>query len=167
MVGKNIASLRTGTPVGVVSEAIINPHNLKVDGWHAIELPKKRQGILLAQDIRDILPQGFIVDDHDAISEPGELIRLKEILKLNFQLIGKSVIDENRKRLGKVSDYAIDKDTFDVSKIHVAQSVFRSFKGGALLIDKSQVVEVNPHQIIVKQTANPLESELPATVPAS
>jgi uncharacterized protein YrrD len=147
---KPILSLRTGAPVGQALTPLINPNNLKIEGWHAEDRFNHRRGILLSQDIRDILPQGFVVNDHESISDTAELIRLKDTLELNFEIMGKPVFTESKKRLGKVSDYSFDREGFFIQKLYVAQSLIKSFSGGNLIVDRSQIVEITRSRVVVK-----------------
>lgn len=162
---KSILSLRTGTPVGQALSPLINPNNLKIEGWHAEDRFDKRRGILLAQDIRDILPQGFVVNDHEAISDPSELVRLKDLLELAFEIVGKPVYTEGKKRLGKVSDYAFERDGFFIQKLYVAQNVLKNFSGGSVIVDRSQIVEITRRKIIVKDAIVTEKSEQGAVAP--
>ncbi len=163
LLGKNILSLRIGGPIGIVNEPIINPNNLKVEGWHAVDTYKKTT-VLLSQDVRDILPQGFVVNDHEALTHPSELVRLKEILEHNFNLIGKPVYTTGNKRLGKVSDYSFEKNAFFVQKLYVSQSIIKSFSGGTLTIDRTQIVEITHKRITVEEAtaADPVATPAPA-----
>ncbi len=160
--GKNILSLRIGGPVGIANEIIINPNNLKIEGWHATDT-NKRFTILLSQDIRDILPQGFVVNDHEALTHPDELVRLQEILSYKFSLVGKPVYTAGKKRLGKVTDFAFDKDGFFVQKLYVGQSIIKSFSGGTLAIDRTQIVEITHQRITVNEATVPDTAPMPAT----
>ena len=150
LIGKNILSLRISSAIGVVNDIIINPNNLKIEGWYAADSNKKSV-ILLSQDIRDILPQGFVVNDLEALTPPDELIRLKETLSYNFSLMGKPVYTTGKKRLGRVTDYAFDKDAFFVQKLYVGQSILKSFSGGTLTIDRTQIVEITHQRITVNE----------------
>lgn len=149
---KPVLSLRTGMPIGRTISPLIDPNNLKIIGWHAEDRFSKSQGILLSQDVRDFLPQGLIVDDHDAITDPSELVRLKDLLNLEFKLIGMPVVTENSKKLGKVSDFSFEKNGFFVQKIYVARSVFKSLVTDSLIIDRSQIVEITLQHIVVKDS---------------
>jgi uncharacterized protein YrrD len=166
LISKPILSLRTSSPVGVATEVIINPNNLKIEGWHALDTNDKREGILLSQDVRDILPKGFAVNDHEAISDPADLVRLQKVLDIKFEIIGKPVITTNKKKLGKVSDYAFEKNAFFIQKIYVSQSILKNFSGGGLVIDRSQVVEITHRQIVVREATVRDEAPLQAPVAA-
>lgn len=162
LVEKNILSLRIGRPIGIAGEPIINPNNLKIEGWHALESDTKQTAILLSLDVRDILPQGFVVNDNEALTDPSELVRLKDLIANDFTVIGKSVTTTNRKRLGKVTDYTFEKNGFFIQKLYVSQSLLKSFTGGALMIDRSQIVEITNKKIVVKEATVQEAAPMPA-----
>ena len=149
--GKNILSLRIGRPIGIAGEPIINPNNLKIEGWHATDISSKQPAIMLSQDVRELVPKGFVVNDHDSLTPEGELIRLKEVLQNNFTLLGKTVVEGKRKKLGKITDYAFEKNGFFIQKLHVSQSIVKSFSGGTLIIDRTQIIEITDKRIVVKE----------------
>lgn len=159
---KSVLSLRTGTPVANIVSPIINPNNLKIEGFYCEDNLDKKELILLSQDIRDALPDGYVVNDHDVLAEPEDLVRLRAILELRFQLIGKQVVTVNKEKVGKVSDFATDANTMFVQKIYVAQSILKNFTGGSLSIDRSQIHEITPTRIII----NELMKKAPAAAAA-
>src|SRR5437868_4976902 len=112
LVPQKVMSLRTGGQVGLTTAFIINPNNLKVEGFYCQDIKhKKAQLILLYQDIRDVVAQGIVVNDHDALTDPDELVRLKDIMKLNFELVGKPVVTVSKQKIGKVNDFATELTT--------------------------------------------------------
>jgi sporulation protein YlmC with PRC-barrel domain len=166
LLNKSVLSLRTGSPIATITGPVINPDNLKIEGFYCQDrFDKKKELILLYQDIRDMLPQGYVVNDHDVLVEPEELVRLKEVLELNYQLVGKQVVTVGKEKVGKVSDYATEAETMFIQKIYVAQSVFKSLTGGSLSIDRSQVHETTPKKIIINDLLK--DSAVPAAAAAS
>ena len=163
LLNKSVMSLRTGGPIATVIGAIINPDNLKIEGFYCQDRYDKSQLVLLCQDIREILPQGYVVNDHDVLVEPEELIRLKKVLALNFELISKAVVTVSNDKVGKVSDYATEIESMYIQKIYVSQSVFKSLAGGSLSVDRNQVQEITPRKIIISD----LLGKAPATAPAT
>ena len=144
-------SLRTGQLVATAQEPIINPNNLKIEGFYCTDRFSKQELVLLYQDIRDIIPQGFVVDDHDVLTPPSELVRLKDIMSIGFTLIGKPVVTTSKQRVGKVSDYATEMETMYIQKIYVSQSMLKSFTGGSLGVDRSQINEITDKKIIINE----------------
>jgi len=163
VLNKPVLSLRTGSAVAEIIAPIINPDNLKIEGFYCQDNDSKGQLVLLYQDIRDILPQGLVIDDHDVLSDPEELIRLRTVLELNFELIGKPVETIEGEKVGKVSDYALEGTTMFIQKLYVSQSILKSLTGGSLSIDRTQIHEITPKKIII----NELMETAPAGAPAA
>lgn len=160
---KEILSLRAGAPIAKTTGVLFNPDNLKMEGFYCEDLLDKKQLILLDQDVRDILPQGIVVNDHDVLADPTDLVRLQKLLDLGFELIGMHVETVSGDKVGKVTDYAFEGTTMYVQKIYVSQSILKSFTGGNLSIDRTQIHEITPKKIII----NELLQTAPAGAPAA
>lgn len=156
-----VLSLRTGEQIARVTRALINPDNLKVEGLYCLDRYDKKQLILLNQDIRDILPKGIVVNDHDVLTEADELVRLKKVININYNPIGKQVVTVDRHKVGKVSDFAVETTSMYIQKLYVSQSLMRSLTGGSLSIDRSLVQEITPKRIIITE----LNNKAPAPAP--
>jgi len=163
LLNKAVLSLRTGMPIATITGPIFNPNNLKIEGFFCEDRYNKQELVLLYQDIRDIVAKGYVVNDHDVLVEAAELVRLKEVLELRFELIGKHVETVSKQKVGKVSDYATEMETMFVQKIYVSQSILKSLTGGSLSIDRTQINEITPKRIII----NELMKTSPAAAPAS
>jgi sporulation protein YlmC with PRC-barrel domain len=151
LLNRPVMSLRTGQPVATAVEPIINPNNLKIEGFYCTDRFSKDRLVLLYQDIRDVIPQGFVVDDHDVLTPPDELVRLKETLNIGFTLIGKPVVTTSKERVGKVGDYATEMETMYIQKLYVTQNMFKSFTGGSLGVDRNQINEITDKKIIINE----------------
>lgn len=162
-----VMSLRTGGRVAVANEPIINPNNLLIEGWYCTDSFSKQTLVLLSKDVRDFVPQGIAIDDHEVLTEPEELIRLREIMELNFQLIGKSVTTNHRRRLGKVSDYALDSLNMKIQKLYVSRPVYKSLSDGQLSIDRSQIIEITDRRVVVRDVDVKASAGVTSTAPAA
>jgi len=162
LLNKPVLSLRTGSPVAQVVAPIFNPNNLKLEGFYCEDSQNHRRLVLLYQDIRELTRQGFIVNDHDVLAEPEDLVRLKKILELNFELLKKPVETVNKEKVGKVTDYAIETTTMYVQKLYVAQSLFSNLTGGSLSVDRSQIVEITNRRIIIQELLKTAPTGAPA-----
>lgn len=149
LIGKPIMSLRTGQPVATVTGVIINPNNLKIEGFYCVDRFDRHELVLLYQDIRDVIAQGFVVNDHDVLAQPEDLVRLKKLMRLGFDLKGMRVVTVGGARLGKVSDYAIEVETMYIQKFYVTQGFMKGLTGGNLGIDRSQIHEITNTKVIV------------------
>lgn len=163
VVHKPILSLRAGVPVALVIAPIINPDNLKMEGFYCQDSADKKELVLLYQDIRDILSTGVVVNDYDVLAEPEDLVRLKELLDMRFDIIGKPVETVSREKVGKVSDYAFESSMMYIQKLYVSQSILKSLTSGALSVDRSQIHEITPKKVIIHD----LLETAPAGAPAA
>ena len=162
-----VVSLRAGTKIATAADMIINPNNLKVEGWHVTDRFNKKNLVMLSSEIREIATQGFLVNDHESLSPAEELIRLKPVLEIGFELIGKAVTTESGKRVGKVSDFAIETEAFIVKKIYVARSLLKDFSGGNVSIDRTQIIEITDKRIIVEEPTEEKKAPAAATAAAN
>lgn len=147
LLNKPLISIRLGGAIGYVREPIINPHNLHIDGFYC-PTSEKDNGIILDMDVREMSGKGLIIDDHLNISNEDELVRLKDIIKLKFTLIGKPVYS-GRTKLGRITDFAIDSKSLFVVKLYAQPSILKSVKTDRLIFDRSQIVEITDHKVVV------------------
>lgn len=163
LLNRPVLSLRTGGTIATTTGALINPNNLKIEGLYCVDaFNHKKTSILLYQDIRDNIVQGFVVNDQDVLSEPSELVRLKATINLHFELLGKSVVTTSKQKVGKVVDFATEMETFYIQKLYLAQSVFKNLTSGNLSVDRSQIVEITDKKIVIQD----LEQRMPAQASA-
>ena len=145
-----ILSLRTGTVIATALEPIINPNNLKIEGFYCHDsFDKKANLVLLYQDIREFIPQGIVVNDHEVLAEQDDIIRLKDLINLHFNILGKPVVTESKVKVGKINDYAVEIETMFIQKIYVAQALRKSISTSALSVDRNQIIEITDSKIII------------------
>jgi hypothetical protein len=143
-------SLRSGGQIATAQEPILNPHNLKIVGWWCSSNLIPGRTVLLADDVREVMPQGLAVNDESAISAPGDLVRHQDILNIRFELIDKLVKTKSHK-LGKVSDFTYD-DSMFVQKLYVSRSLVKLFSSeDTLIIDRVQILEITDKYILVDE----------------
>jgi hypothetical protein len=163
LVNQPVMSLRSGGQIAVTIAPIINPHNLKILGWWCKGSASQNQ-VLLAEEVREVMPNGLAVNDEEALSSPEDLVRHQEILDIRFELMDKPV-KTKRQKLGKVSDYSYNDGMF-VQKLYVARPLHKVFTTeDTLIIDRTQILEVTDHYILVRDTEIKATAEELATAP--
>ena len=155
LLNRPIMSLRTGQQVATTTRAIINPNNLKIEGFYCMDKFKRRELVLLYQDIRDIIPQGLVINEHEVLAEPEDLVRLKDLMELGFELLGKQVVTLSKQRLGKVTDFATEIETMYIQKLYISQGLLKGLTHGSLGVDRGQINEITDKKIVVN---DPLDS---------
>lgn len=161
-----IMSLRSGGQIGTAVEPIINPQNLKIIGWWCSS-PNSSNLVLLAEGVREMMPQGLAVNDEEALAQASDLVRHKEVLDVHFQLFDKIVKTQNHK-LGKVSDFSYN-DGMIIQKLYVIRPITKIFSSDdTLIIDRSQIIEVTDSYILVRDAdvKDAAEEPVGAALPA-
>lgn len=162
-----VMSLRTGGHVATVTAPIINPNNLKIEAFYCQDNFSRQRLVLLTQDIRDVIDQGFVINDHDVLSEVGELIRLRDIVKIELDLMGMPVVTVNKHKVGKINDYATETKSMYIQKLYVAQPILKSLGGGQLSVDRNQIVEITSRKIVIKEPLQPTKARVAAPAAAT
>lgn len=146
-----VMSLQTGSELARTARSIINPRNLTIA---AFELEGKnltqQPSLLLIEDIREVGNIGIIIDSTDELISPSDVVKIKEIYEFNFELIGKKVVDDQKKYTGKVSGYTIDSSSFVIQQIIVKQPLLKRISESEVLIHRSQIIKVSDKDIVVK-----------------
>lgn len=157
LIGTPVMGLQTGSSLATIKAPVINPGNLKIIAYE-IEGPllNESPSFLRTADIREMSSIGMIIDSSDEFVGLDDVIAIKKLYELGFKLLGMSVIDEAKHKLGKVDDYSIDLISFFIEQISVKRGVMKSFGDTGLLIHRSQVVEINNRNIIVRQAKSKL-----------
>lgn len=151
MASTPIMSLQTGTQLGTAETAIINPSNLKIVAYE-VEGPNLdlHPSLLLISDVRELSDMGMIINSSEEFVGEDDVIKLKPLYDLKFSVVNKHVIDEHKKKIGKVIDYTIDPESFVIQQLCVKRPLLKSLSEAELLIHRSQIVEINDSQIIIK-----------------
>lgn len=84
---------------------------------------------------------------------PDDLVRLQEIIDYKFELEGMPVVEEGGHKLGKVGNYTVDSESFYIMKLHVKPTLLQSLGRAELLVDRSQISEINDKQIVVRKAS--------------
>ncbi len=155
-----ILSLRTGGVVATTTGLIINPNNLKIEGFYCQDKFDKSQKVLVSIEVRDILPQGIVVNDHESLSDASDLVRLQPVMDIGFDVINKTVVTASKTRVGKVGDYAADSSSLYIQKLYVQRSLLKSIGGGQLSIDRNSIIEITNKKIIVQEILKPLKGSV-------
>lgn len=151
--------LQTGTKLAEAKAPIIDPGNLKILAYEVEgRLLSERPSFIRIDDVRELSDVGMIIDSSDEFIGIDDVISLKKIFELNFKLIGHNVIDDTGRKLGKIDDYTLDTDSFIIQQLSIKRSMVKSLTQTGHMIHRSQIVEINDQNIIVKSASQKLHS---------
>lgn len=151
LIGLPVAATDTQSKVGEIRQIIIDPSNGNLLGFlvssGGIFSPKR---VLSVSDIRDWDPQAIITESIDNLVEPGEIIRIKEILAKKINLLGRGAKTESGKSLGVVEDLLIDTDGQCVEKYYL-----KDLLGDARIFPSNKVIKIDKEIIFADDVAEP------------
>lgn len=155
-----VMSLQTGTRLATIGSPLINPANLKILAFE-LEGPllTEKPSFLRVADIREMSGVGMIIDSSDELLALDDVIKIKQLYELGFNLIGMNVIDEHKKKLGKVDNYTVETGSFVIEQLNVKHGILRGLTDTGILIHRSQIIEINDTNIIVKSTAKKITAQ--------
>lgn len=158
LIGTPIMGLQTGTQLAVAKSPVIDPNNLRIIAYEVEgTLLTEKPSFIRIADVRELSDVGMIIDSNDEFVGLHDVIAIKNIYKLGFKLLGLNVIDEAKHKLGKVSDYSLEVGSFVVEQLNVSRGIIKSLTETELLIHRTQIVEINNENIIVKSIAEKLQ----------
>ena len=145
-----VMSLQTGAKLAHTEKPIINPGNLAIIAYEVSgPLLSESPSFVRTADIREYGRIGMIINSNDELCGLSDVIEIKRLYDINFMLIGLSVIDQHKRKLGKVEDYTLDTENFAIQQINVKRNLLQSFNDTGFLINRSQIIEINDTSIIV------------------
>lgn len=159
LISTPVMGLQTGTKLAETKNPVIDPGSLKIIAYEVSgRLLSENPSFIRIADIRELSDVGFIIDSNDEFIGLDDVINLKKIYELNFNLINHNVIDEIGRKLGKVCDYSLETDTFLIQQLNIKRNIIKSFNETNLLIHRTQIIEINDKDIIVKSNTKKLHS---------
>lgn len=146
-----IMGLQTTAEVAHTVSPVIDPAHLSVQAYEVDGVLLDEHPMLLRiADVRELSDIGMIIDSADEFVAPDDVVKLAEIYQLHFALVGMNVLDDKRRKLGKVDDYTLDTDSFYIQQLNVRRPLIKSFGDTELLVHRTQIIEINDQAIIVR-----------------
>lgn len=136
--------------VGLVKKIVIDPTNGKLVGLVVKEgFGKKHEKSLSAKDILGIANKFILIKSYSALGELDEIVRVKEILDLDIEIIGNKVYTVSGQYLGFVKDFTLDITEGVLNKIYVTNRFFGGLKSDKI-ISFGQIVSIEKDKIVVE-----------------
>ena len=158
LIGTTILSVQAGGPIGQISTPIIDPDNLKIIAFTLVgPQVDRRQNILDARSIREYSNYGMVIDDADELVAPSDIVKIEQVLNLNFDLLSLKVETKKGSKLGQVIDFTVNSDDFLVQQIVVRRPIMKRIIDPELLISRKEIVEITDYKIIVKDEERTLK----------
>ena len=153
VIGANILSLHMTSRIGTVRDLIINPNNLEVIALVVDRLRRSNEIVLPVASVREFSKMGLIIDSEDEFVGAGDVVKIAEIIKLDFQLKNLNVRTNSGKKLGYVKDFLLSTNDFAIERLIVHRPMLFSLSDAEFYIARSQIIKVTNRNLIVEDLA--------------
>lgn len=162
LVGCPVLSLHVSGEIARVAEPVVDPNSLKVIGFKVTgKMIRDEVGeILPAASVREFSRMGMIVDSIDELVQADDVMKISKVLQLNFSLLGLKVVTRKGEKLGKVSDYVVDMNTWYIHQIIVQRPFMKAFFDPELTIARDKIMEVTDYEVIIKDEHERVKSKV-------
>lgn len=160
IIGTPILSVQAGGPIATIKSAIIDPNDLKILGFH-LEGPlvnRAEARILDVRSIREYSQLGMVIDNIEELVAPDDVIKIQNVLELNFDLINLKVRTKKGTKLGHIIDYTLTSEDFIVQQIIVRRPLVKSLVDPELTISRKEIVEITDYEVIIKDEEKVLKA---------
>lgn len=146
-----VLSVQDSGRIATISNSIVDPDALKIIAFRVYGAVSDGGGnILDARSVREYSNFGLVIDSRDELITDTDVIKIKEVLELNFNLIGLKVETKKGTKLGKIIDYTVTNDNFSVQQLIVKRPSLKSFLDPELVVPRAEIVEITDDKIIVR-----------------
>lgn len=146
-----ILSVQDSGKIGTISNTIVDPDTLKIVAFRVKGAIGSDGGnILDANSIREYSEFGLVIDSTDELVKDDDIVKIKNVLELNFSLIDLKVETKKGSKLGKIIDFTVTEDNFSVQQIIVKRPTVKSFWDSELIVPRSEIVEITDYKVIVR-----------------
>lgn len=159
LMGTPVLSLQTGAPIGYVAKAIINPEDLQIIALELNGPIISESNLLDTSSIREYSTYGIVVDSIDELISPEDVIKISEIMQLNFNLINLKVETKKGSKLGHIIDYTISSDNLLVQQLIVKRPLIKSLVDPELTIPRAEIIEISDYKIIIKDEVKTIKEK--------
>jgi hypothetical protein len=149
-----ILSLHTASKIAAVKALIVDPNFLKIVAFEVDAISSRQRLFLEAASVREFSKMGMIVDSDEEFVEQDDVIKLKEMIELGFTLENMKVLSKKKAMLGRVEDFMVTTDDFQVMQLIIKRPIYKSLIDPELIIGRSEIHEINDNEIIVKSEEN-------------
>ena len=152
LIGAPILSVQASGKIAEISGIIVDPDTLKILAFKLSGplVAKTNANLLDIKSVREYSNFGLVIDNIDDLIEKDDVVKIANVLKLNFNLNGLKVETKKGSKLGKVEDYTVTSEDFVVQQLIVKRPIIKSFVDPELTISRKEIVEIDDYKVVVK-----------------
>lgn len=150
--------------VSVVKDYLISAETGKLLGIYTIHPLEKAVKIIPSSHIKAIGNDFVLIDSLDSLTEPEEIVKVKEAQLVDPKILGEAVFTEGGFKVGKVKDAVISFESLKLEKLYLNPTGVTSF-ARELIIPANKIVKIEKKKIIIKDGAQKIRSSVFAPKP--
>lgn len=150
LINMPVLSVQTGAQIGSITDIIIDPNNLSIIAFRLQGSFDPATPILDISSIREYSQMGFIIDNVDELVSKEDVVRISEVIDLNFKLIDLKVESKKGSKLGKISNFTATPEDLTIQQIIVRRPTIKAIMDPELTISRNEIVEVTDDKVVVK-----------------
>lgn len=157
LIGTPILSIQAAGPIGQISSTIVDPNGLKIIAFR-INGPNPSANLLEVSSIREYSKLGMVIDSIDELVGYEDIVKLQQVLDLNFDLLTLKVETKKKSKLGKIIDFTVTSNDFIVQQLIVKRPAIKAIVDPELTIPRGEIIEVTDYKVIVKDEEKTIKS---------
>lgn len=163
LIGSKIILFQEKTQVGSVLQVIVSPKDGSFLGFLVKAMGKNQ--VVPATEIKMIGSDFIMVKDFNSLTDPTEVVRIKEALDFGAKILGEKVQTECGQKLGRVVNATLNLRLLMLDKIYVSAKFPVKALAKDLLISASKIVEIKKEVIVVTDDFAKVKEGLPVAIP--
>ncbi|MBN2096431.1 hypothetical protein JW752_03470 [Candidatus Peregrinibacteria bacterium] len=150
IIGNPVLREGDGEPAALLQDIIIHPDTGKIEGfWVKSLILPVNNAVIPSESILEWKKNVYIKDERE-IAEPGDIIKITEILSRDTLFMGNQVKNEAGLYLGHVFDLDFDTEKLYLRNMYTQKSFF-IFKYDQRLFNYDTIIQVTPDYIVVQE----------------
>lgn len=147
----NVLTRREKLLVGKIKELIINPANCFLVGL-SLELNdrKRTKKVVNASSVLGLGADFVMIESLNDIADIDEIVRIKEVLDQEVQLLNLRVFTEDNFFLGKVRDFTINVEMMALERLYVKPANMIQVVLADHIIVRNDILKIEKERITVK-----------------
>ena len=146
IIGRPVGALEEKAKVGTARDVVVNPEDGRVLALVVgTGIFKKGQKVVGWQDVRAVEESGIVIGSKEQMLAPLEIVRVNQLMKDSFHLVGLPVVSSGGVRIGRVNNFCFDATTGQLVQLFV-----KGFWGPNRIINWATVVRIEPNRVVIR-----------------
>ncbi|HLB32437.1 MAG TPA: PRC-barrel domain-containing protein [Patescibacteria group bacterium] len=146
IIGRPVGALEEKAKVGVARDVIVNPEDGRVLALVVgTGIFRQGQKVVGWQDVRAVEESGVVIGSVEQMLAPREIVRVDQLMKDGFHLVGLPVVSTGGQKIGRVNNFCFDAVTGRLTQLYV-----RGYWGPNRIINWATVMRIEPNRVVIR-----------------